>query len=144
MVGEPTTMSDLVTETGTEVDPLAESVDALGTGTEETEGAGHVTETGRGGVAHEIETGTVGEAGHAIGIVGTGGGVTDRGLARESVVGEASLSRTRRERGRRRGREREGTTRVEGERRRYGGMWRLEDLNTFHRCSTRLCKVHTR
>ena len=138
MVGEPTTMSVLVTETGTEVDPPVESVDALGTGTEET-----VTETGRGGVAREIETGTVGEAGHVIGIVETRGGVTDRGLERESVVGEANLLRTRRERGRRRGREREGTTRVEGERGRYGGMWRLEDLNIFRRCSTRLCKVHT-
>ena len=141
MVGEPTMMSVLVTETGTEVDPPAESDDALGTGTEETEGAGHVTETGRGGVAHEIET--VGEADHVIGIVGTRGGVTDRGLARGNVVGEANLSQTRRERGRRRGREREGTTRVEGERGRYGGMWRLEDLNTFHHCSTRPCKVHT-
>ena len=141
MVGGQTTRSVLVTETGTGVDPPAESDDAPVTETEETDGVGHVTETGRGGVAHEIETGTVGEAGHVIGIVGTGGGVTDQGPARGSV-GEVNLSPTKRERGRRRGREREGTIRVGGERHRYGGTWRLVALNIFHRCSTRLCKVH--
>ena len=136
MVGEQTTRSDLVTET--EDDPLAESVDAPGTG---TDGAGHVIETGRGGVALgiEIETETGGGAGHVIGIVETEGGITGRGLTRGTV--RPNLWQTRRERGRRRGREREGTTRVEGDRRQYGGMWHREDLSTFHRCSTRLCKV---
>jgi hypothetical protein len=89
MAGEPTTRS--VPVTGTEVDPPAESVDVPGTGTgiEETDGAGHVTETGRGRVAHGIEIGigtaTVGGAGHVIGIVGTEGGITSRGLVRRSL-----------------------------------------------------------
>ena len=136
MVGELTTRNAPVTET--EVDPPAESVDAPGTG---TDGAGHVIETGRGGVAHGIATATVGGADHVIGIAETEGGVTDRGLVRGSA--QPSLWQIRRERDRRRRREREGTTRVGGERHQYGGTWHLEDLSIFHRCNTRLCKVHT-
>lgn len=135
MVGEPTTRSAPVTET--EVDPPAESADVPATG---TDGAGHVIETGGGGVAHGIETATAGGAGHVIGIVGTEGGVTDRGLVRRNA--QANLWRTRRERGKKRGREKEGITKVVGEGHQYGGTWHLVALSIFHRCSTRLCKVH--
>ncbi len=137
MAGELTTRSVLVIET--EGDPPVESVDVPVTG---TDGADHVTETGRGGVAHEIgiETATVEGAGHVIGIVETEGGVTDLSLVQGSA--RLSLWQIKRERDRRRRRESEGTIRVGGERLQYGGMWRLEDLSIFHHCSTRLCKVH--
>ena len=85
MVGEPTMRNVPVTET--EVDPPAESVDAPEI---ETDEAGHVIETGRGGVVHGIETATEEGAGHVIGIVGTTeGGVIDQGLGRGSA--QASL-----------------------------------------------------
>ena len=141
MAGKQTTRSVPVTET--EVDPPAKDVDAPG-----TDGADHVTETEGGGVeiggigvAVVAVAAVVGGAGHVIvtGIVGTENGLTVRDLVRRSA--RLSLWRTKRGKGRRRGREKEGNIKVEGERSQCGGTWHHEALSIFHHCSTRLCKV---
>ena len=132
MAGKPITRkSDHVT--GTEVDPLEENADAPET---ETDGAGHVTETGGNEVGIVI---VVGGVGHVTGIDGTEGRAIVRDLVQGS--GRQSLWQRRRERGQRRKREREGTTGVEGERSQFGGILHHEVLSTFHHCNTKLCKV---
>ena len=110
-------------------------------------GADHVTESGEDGAGLVIEIVTEkGEADLGIEIeieieIGIGeieDGVTDP--VPENVL--PSPWQTKRERGRRRGRERERITRAAGERSQSGGTLLREDLSTSHLFNIRLCKVH--